>query len=143
MGVLTDFVLANASDAQRLGDHREDFEGLDAKGLGQVQMGTLYAILSETAYDPSFMISDDSFSYTASEDGPWVQPVPDDMVRRLASLSDDESERVAELWSKTEEFDPKYSSWNRADIDDFLEQIRPLAARAVAEGKVLFMWSSL
>ena len=59
-----------------LGDEREAFDGIDAKGLSQVEMRTLYAILSNTEYDESFLGDDSSFAYTASEDGPWAQRIP-------------------------------------------------------------------
>jgi hypothetical protein len=118
--VLTDFVVADDSDAQKLGDKLEAFDPIDAKGLGQIEMGTLYAILSDTEYDESFLVDDESFAYTASDDGPWVQRVPEDMVRRLAAMTDDDLPRIAEAWSETEEFDPKYFGWNRGDIDEFL-----------------------
>lgn len=143
MGVLTDFVVADDSDAQRLGDERDAFDGIDAKGLGQVEMGTLYAILSDTEYDESFLVDDSSFAYTASDDGPWVQRVPGDMVRRLAAMADEDLPRIAEAWSQTEEFDPKYFGWKREDIDTFLPEIRRLAQQAIQEKKTLFMWTCL
>jgi hypothetical protein len=143
MGVLTDFVVAEASDAKRLGDDRESFDGIEAKGMDQVRMGTLYALLTKTEYDPSFLTSDDSFAYTASDDGPWVQPIPADMVNRLARLSSAEMKQAGDAWFQTEGFDPKYSRWSRDDVSWFLSQIQQLAIRATSEGKSLFMWTCL
>jgi hypothetical protein len=143
MGVVTDFIVADASDAQKLGDQRETFDGLGAKGIDQVRMGTLYALLTNTEYNPAFLVTDESFAYTASDDGPWVQPIPDDMVRLLAKMSPPEQQRIGDEWFKTEEFDPKYSRWTRADVSWFLNEVQQLASRAVAEGKTLFMWTCL
>jgi hypothetical protein len=143
MGVLTDFVVAEASEAKRLGDDRESFDGVDAKGIDQVRMGTLYAFLTETEYDPSFLTSDDSFAYIASDDGPWVQAIPADMVKRLMEMSPVEMQKIGDVWFQTEEFDPKYSRWSRDDVSEFLSQIQQLATRAMSEGKSLFMWTCL
>jgi hypothetical protein len=123
MGVLTDFVVADAADAQRVCDSDNpgrEFDGIDAKGIDQVKMGTLYAILTDAEYDPSFMTSEESFLCSASDDGPWVQLVPQDMVDRLARIADVDMDRVAEKWFQTEEFSSKYSGWSPNDVRTFL-----------------------
>lgn len=143
MGVLTDFIVADASDAQKLGDQRETFVGLEAKGIDQVRMGTLYALLTNSEYDRSFLVSEESFIYTASDDGPWVQAIPDDMVQRLAKMSPSERQRIGDDWYKTEEFNPKYSRWTREDVSWFLNEVQQMASRAIADSKTLFMWTCL
>ena len=146
MGVLTDFVVAPISAAALVGETSvpsQEFDGIDAKGIDQIRMGTLYAILSGTEYDPAFLVDESSFVYSGSEDGPWVQVVPDDMVSRLAALSDQNVPNVAKTWGSTEEFEPAYSSWSENDIRTFLVGMSGLARRALAENKALFMWTSL
>ena len=143
MGVLTDFIVADESDAKRLGDQREAFDGLDAKGIEQVRMGTLYSLLTKTERDPSFLLSNESFAYTASDEGPWVQTIPDDMVQHLAKMSPPDVQRIGDAWFQTEEFDPKYSRWSRDDVTEFLVGIQQLAIRAKNDGKRLFMWTCL
>jgi hypothetical protein len=62
MGVLTDFVAIDRSEAQRVCDSlcpSQDFAGIDAKGIDPVKLGALYALLTGTAFDPAFM-GDDS-----------------------------------------------------------------------------------
>lgn len=86
MGVLTDFVVAPRPNAVRVGEASvpsEEFGGIDAKGIDQVRMGTLYAILSGT-YDPTFLVDEASFVYSASDDGPWVQVIPEDMGGKVS-----------------------------------------------------------
>jgi hypothetical protein len=146
MGVLTDFVVADLADAGRIGEcavPSRDFGGIDAKGVDQIMMGTLYAILSGTPHDPRFLVSQESFLYTASDEGPWVQLVPQDMVIRLSNLPEDDVSRVADEWCKTEEFDPKHSRWAAGDVQRFLREIAALSRKAVAENKSLLMWTSL
>src|SRR2546425_12099398 len=64
MGVLTDVVIAGRDEAQKIGESNvpsKEFPGIDAKGIDQVKIGTLYAILTRTKYDPGFMIDEESF----------------------------------------------------------------------------------
>lgn len=143
MGVLTDFVIAHAEDAQRVGDSdcpSEDFGGLDAKGIDVVKLGTLHAILNGTEYDPTF---DCPLLYSPSEDGPWVFQVPEDLVHQLANASDTDLPRVAEVWASTEEFCPPYGNWSSEEVRQVLEELAALCRKAVAEGKELLMWASL
>ena len=145
MGVLTDFVVADRTEAKRVGDCLKPSKvlgGIDAK-VDQVKMGTLYAILVGTDYDPGFLTGEASFLYVVSDDGPWVQLVPERMVERLARLSDAEVPRIAREWRKTEEFDPKYSRWTPDDIERFLRDIAALAQKAIGERKSLLMWTCL
>ncbi len=146
MGVLTDFVVAHISDVQKVGESdnpSNEFSGIDAKGMDQVRMGTLYAILTRTDYDPKFMITDESFLYTESDDGPWVQLVPEKMVARLASITESQIPAIADEWGNTEEFRSEYSSWAREDIVTFLRQITELSRTALIEKKSVLMWTCL
>jgi hypothetical protein len=111
--------------------------------MDQVKMGTLYAILTNTENDPGFMLDDDAYSYTVSDDGPWVQLVPDDMVQYLSSLSDSDVPSIAAKWGQTEEFESEYSGWTLDDITRFIRQMISLSQKALAEGKAIFMWVSL
>jgi hypothetical protein len=140
MGVETGVVVADSVDAKRLGDDPFSFKGVDAKGIDQTRMGTLYAILTRTEYDPSFLLS---FEYEASEDGPWVQIIPELMVALLAKMSPDELKSTGDAWFQTEEFDSKYSRWKREEVAIFLSQLRQLANQAITESKTLFMWMCL
>ncbi|MEO8396537.1 MAG: hypothetical protein ABI700_26320 [Chloroflexota bacterium] len=149
MGILTDFVVADISEAQRIGESlnpSRDFNGLDAKGIDQVKLAMLYAILSDQPYDPDFM-SAESLLYAASDDGPWVQQVPPDLVSRLANLSDSDYPAITHQWAQTEEFTHKHSGYSPAAAlertEGFLRRIAPLARQSIAENKALLMWMCL
>jgi hypothetical protein len=146
MGVLTDIVLAGTNEAKKVeasdGPSRE-FPGIDAKGIDQVRMGTLYAILTSTEYDPGFMLDEESVIEPDDEDGPWVHIVPQEMVLLLSELTDADIPAVADQWSKTEEFEPEYGAWSQEDILKFLEQIRGLSKKALTDNKTMYMWMCL
>jgi hypothetical protein len=145
MGVLTDFVVADPSDGERVAKSpcaSREFDGLDAKGIDTVKLGKLYSILTGDPFDPSFP-TNSGLRFEGSEDGPWVFQVPPDMVERLAGLGASETESVARQWAQIQEFAPKYSNWSAAAVGQLLGQLAALCRKAVAEKKVLFMWMCL
>ncbi len=146
MGVLTDFVVADVSDAEKVGEAdnpSQEFTGIDAKGIDQIKMGKLYAILTRTDHNPEFMAREESFLYSASEDGPWVQMVPEEMITRLARISESQIPAIADEWGNTEEFEPEYSRLTKEDIATFVHQIAELSRMALSEKKSILMWTCL
>lgn len=144
MGVLTDFVVADREDAQRVCDAAcpsEEFSGLDAKGIDPVKLGTLYAVLSNTEFDLSF-VSGDPLA-TGGDHGPWVMEVPPDLIQRLAKLDTQGLTAAAAKWAKTEEFSPKYDNWAAEAVHAVLAELAQLCAKAVATNKTVLMWMSL
>jgi hypothetical protein len=142
MGVLTDFVVVDRSDAQRVCESHcpsRDFAGLDAKGIDTVKLGKLHAILRGGELDPSIHqpVCD------GGEDGPWVFEVPSDLLRRLTEFSPSELAEAGRKWAAIEEFSPKYDNWRPAAVQQVLGDIAALCRRAVGEGKAVLMWMSL
>ena len=150
MSILTDFVVADISEAQRIGDSLSpswQFEGLGEKGIDHVKLATLYTLLTDQPYDPDVLMNEETLLYIASENGPWVQQVPPDMVSRLANLPESEYSRVAQAWARTEEFDPKFSGLTSAEAitfaEAFIRRFAVLARQSLAENKILMMWTCL
>jgi hypothetical protein len=146
MGVLTDFVLTDPLTTKAIGAHLNPDQHtawLAANGIDHVKMGTLYAILSNTPYNPDFMTNPESFLFVASDESLWIQRVPQDMVVRLEKLTDQEIRAVAAQWAKTEEFDPQYSNWSSEAVEWFVREITAFARMAVAGNQTLLMWISV
>jgi hypothetical protein len=84
---LTDFVVADRNDARQVCDApcpSETFNGMEAKGIDPVKLGTLYAVVTNAEYDPSWATVEPLCD--GGEEGPWVIEVPIDLVQRLAKL---------------------------------------------------------
>jgi hypothetical protein len=144
MGVLTDFVVTDRQDAQRVCDSDcpcKDFDGLDAKGIDTVKLGALYAILFGKEFDATFML--DSSLCSGRDEGPWVFAVPTELVERLARLTAKQLQSVAAMWAATEQFSPKYDNWPAEAVRQILEELVGLCRRAVAERKDVLMWMCL
>lgn len=143
MGVLTDFVVADRAEAQRVCDSpcpSRDFAGIDAKGIDTVKLGTLHAILDAPEGVSSF---DDMILCDNGDDGPWVLEVPADLVRRLAALDSERLRSVAAGWAATDEFHSRSGSWPTEDVRQTLEELAALCRRAVEEGKAVLLWTCL
>lgn len=141
---LTDFVIADREDARRVCDSAcpsEEFNGLDAKGIDPVKLGTLYAVLTNTEYDPSF--TPGTPLCDGGEEGPWVIEVPNDLVERLGKLDAKQIGAVAAKWAKTEEFSPRYDNWPPEAVHEVLSDLAKLCVQASAAKKRVLMWMSL
>jgi hypothetical protein len=143
MGVLTDFVVANRGDAQRVCNSTcpsQEFAGLDAKGIDMVKLGELHALLTGGTVNRSFM---GKSICSGGEDGPWVFEVPPDLVQRLVCLDTRQLVSVGERWAATEEFSPKYDNWPTEAVQQVLRDLAALCKRANDEGKAVLMWMCL
>ena len=140
---LTDCVIVDRKDARQVCDAAcpsEDFNGMDAKGIDPVKLGTLYAVLTGSEYDPDFTgkpLCD------GGDEGPWVIEVPNDLVQRLAKLDAKQIGVAAAEWAKTEEFSPQYDNWPAEAVHEVLAEFAKLCAQAVAAKKSVLMWMSL
>ncbi|MFO0966957.1 MAG: hypothetical protein U0793_15395 [Gemmataceae bacterium] len=141
---LTDFVIADTKDARRVCDAAcpsEEFNGMDAKGIDPVKLGTLYAILTNTEFDPSATTGRPLCD--GGDEGPWVIEVPSDLVQRLAKLDAKGIAAAAAKWAKTEEFSPQYDNWPPEAVHETLIDIAKLCVQATAAKKSVLMWMSL
>lgn len=142
MGVLSDLVVAPAEDAERVAHASvpsREFGGIDIKGVDTVKFGTLHSLVTGRTFDEVLPLYDPVAE--VSEDGPWVFRIPEELVLRLAALSDEERRTVAVKWAATEEF--ALSGWEEAAVSDGLVAICELARRATDAGHALFLWMCL
>jgi hypothetical protein len=143
MGVLTDWVIANKSEAEAVGKSIvpiKKWPGIDAKGIDQVKLATLWGILSGAPYQESW-IEEMLPVYSASDEGPWVSVIPQGLVDGLASLEKQRFAEVARDWAQTEEFQEEK---NLAQLTgEYLRRMCSLAKRAKKEGKSILMWMAL
>lgn len=143
MGVITDFVVVKNAEVLRVYqplNPRKDFSGVDAKGIDTVKLGTLYAILTDTKFDPTFMSNP---VCQASEEGPWVFEVPHELTRRLAALNSTELRLIGAQWAATEEFSMKFGDWPPDAVNWFVLKLAAMCVQVLGEDKSVFMWMCL
>jgi hypothetical protein len=142
MGVLSDLVVADADDAEKIvntGVPSQAFRGADIKGIDTVKFTTLHSILTgrpleelRPAYHPVA---------TASHEGAWVFVIPTELTALLAHLTEAQRQSAAERWSQTDEF--RVDRWDISTIVRMMDEICREAGKATASGKTLFLWMSL
>ena len=142
MGVLTDLVIADEDDANRIAHSQYplgEFTGIDIKGIDSVKLTTLHSILSGMPFED--LLAQYKPVIEASEDGPWVFLLPNDIVERLANLDESGITNISDQWGITEEF--QLDRWSQNDVTTVLNDIVNLTRQASAQGKHVFAWMSL
>ncbi|MBS1998310.1 MAG: hypothetical protein JSS86_18430, partial [Cyanobacteria bacterium SZAS LIN-2] len=105
MGVLTNFFVANAEDAEALAASEAPFdEFFNAKshGLDATQLGMLYPITSFIAYSSNFMADNAPMLYEGGTIA--IQLVPSELVISLCQIPDMGLPSVAKQWAGTDGF---------------------------------------
>jgi hypothetical protein len=142
MGVLTDIVVVDSEQAEDVLNAQvpsESFPGFDAKGLDQIKLASLRAILTNEDYDAAWA---EHIPLVAGEDnseGPWVYELPEDIVATLADLPEADEPRVAADWAATDEL----ADWSPELVRDMLHELARCARRAALANKRLLMWVCL
>jgi hypothetical protein len=142
MGILTDLILATEEELEAVGNDDVPIDvlpGVEAKGMGLVDFISLHAILTRQETDP--VVTAFPAVRALSEDGPWLNRLPDDLVARLAACDDADLHRIATEWSQTEEL--QRGDWQHGELLSRLEEMKALAQRALIEQKPLHLWMCL
>ncbi|OAI53151.1 hypothetical protein AYO47_01010 [Planctomyces sp. SCGC AG-212-M04] len=146
MGVSSELVVADSAEAESVTDSDEpsgSWEGFAFAGLDRIKLTTLAAILEQGEAYESLDSRLDAISVVRnSDDGPWVDVLPPEMVltlSRIASMEGDSIQDLLEKWSATDELE----GWGKNDVCDLLREIGDLAESAVLQRKTLLLWTCL
>ena len=140
MGVLTDLVMADEHQAGAVAEAEvpiEKFPGVDLKGVGTIQFMTLQSLLTGKPVDDLY--NEYEPVSVASDDGPWVHLLPNELTSALSRQNDDQLAQLAARWAATEEFE----DWTEDEVRDVLRTFARFAGEAQAKGKRVFAWICL
>ncbi len=141
MGVLTDLIIADKSEAERIANSSapcSEWSGFDAKGHSEITLGYLLCILRGEDYDET--VSDEfPFLAQASEEGAWVFELPNDLVVGLNNLSDGQIPKIISQWLETEEMQSADSDY----AENFIKDLKSLATESISRQKSILMWMCL
>ncbi|XVJ59589.1 MAG: hypothetical protein HEQ23_09355 [Tepidisphaera sp.] len=138
MGLLSDFFFAPAqapdSDILEHGP-KPPLPRFESKSLTGLELATLHTILlGESLADIEAVVSrsPDPIAH-ASEEGPWLFPIDDQLIELLRKVPASERPALADAWGRTEEMkvppgDPDFQAWF-ASLCTFLTQPRPASDR--------------
>lgn len=141
--VVTDLVIADPRDARAVAEEatpRARWSGLDAKGVDQVKLGTLWALLASHDFRDDLVLEFVPL-HEVCEDGPWVFSFPEPLVALLAELDDARASRAAPAWAGTDEL--AMDGWDVEGAAALIGGLRSLARAARTEQKPLLMRVSL
>lgn len=139
MGVLTDFFVADDRTARQYGAGAfTPTEGLwKTKGITSLELSFLWAILERTPWDGSMI--DRFTSVTRSGLDETVENLPDEMVSKLARLTEDAAYTAASRWANVEELVGNSPQALRNSV----QELAKLARLAQSRKRRLYLWNSL
>lgn len=126
---LNDILNCTESELWSVLDSEEAYDGQHwflCKGIGMIELCKLGEMLDVDSYDNLM----DGFDLIGEprDEGPWPQTIPDGLVKRLASISDDDIAIVVPKWVTLEEFHGVASA---DSLTDYLTRLRTcLSARS-------------
>lgn len=100
-------------------DPYDEERWLMCKGIGMIELSQLGEMLGVGSYDDLM----DQFDLVGEprDEGPWPQTIPDSLIQRLASITDDEIASVVPKWSTIEEL---RGSASADSLTDYLTRFR-------------------
>lgn len=143
MGLESEFFIASASELKQVQLKNwpfvpKTFEQFSCKGLTNVELATLEALL--TSKDALTIIEGDDTKpvMEGGIDGPWLLPLRPQLTKALSEAELETLPELAEQWAGTEELE----GWDASDTEGVLNELYALAQSAVACGKkvYLLMW---
>ena len=136
MGVLTDFVIADPDEAERVCESapsEPEFEWFEAKGVLEPQVASLRAAALGQPFESQLPESLRNMLYIAGEDGPGLYEVPPDLVDKLASLDADGLAAIVERWTNTPD------GFDREGARYVVSGLASLCRRAREKGKSVLL----
>lgn len=141
MGILADFFVSSPEQALQYASSPETHATLksalqrfEASHLTSLEMGTLWAILDGTEYDPKVHVLEDIHWGEDSES--WLHRFPDSFVFLLAGLDERSKAATGDAWAQTEEL-----QCSPGDVLPVLAALHALATRQrQSHGKSLYLW---
>jgi hypothetical protein len=158
MGILSDFVVADASDADAIAANpdRRRWPAFQSKGFTPLEVAWLHFLITgQDAHAPatprkvvtnpftrqqqvvSALGSYSDFKCLLDAGESWVHIVPEALVRELANAT--QLAAVAERWAECEEM----QGADPGVLNGVLVALQRLARVALAQGKPLLLWTSL
>ena len=143
MGLLTDFIIADPSEASAIFATPKPWEHwptLQSKGLDNSALAALAQALGDEEQALS-LEAGETLIQMRSDEGPWLFLLPDSLLRRVADMPDNERPALLARWAGQDEM--TLGGWTEEDVGNAFAALRPWFQRALESGKPLLLWMSL
>lgn len=142
MGVLTDFVVANESEATEVAKAHGDsprWKRWDCKGIDNILLAGLYEALTDRPADETM----DEVEQIAEggDDGPWVYLVPRQWIEAIAGIDDDHMVAASRAWALFDEWAERGEP--EPDLSEYVKSLREASRTARDSDQALLMWMCL
>ena len=137
MGLLADFFLSRDDDSAIQYDEKPTSfaDRLELKGLTELELSTLWAIMRDAEWDLSMV---DQFPSVLVRDGGerTIHRLPDALLANLTELRPADTPAVASKWAATDELACKAD-----DVIPIIEALRTLALKASGTQNHVYLWN--
>jgi len=141
MSTLIDFFISDPIHVLGYLDHG-NYPATDCyqtSGIGPLEVAGIYAAILGTGTGPLELM--DEFKLASPEDAEeWIQSIPDEFVRILASSIDAEIPHFA---NAAAEITAEELAWEASDFEPLLNTLATLSKRAQANDLKMYYWMTL
>lgn len=146
MGVSNHLLTADSSEAEAIAGHDDpsrNWEGFYYQGLDSIKLAMLCALLESGSVEGQYEARMEAIrTIAAGEQGPWVDVLPNEMVKSFASLASMDDEELSALSSVLLQVED-FSSLPDDDVIALMRTIGDQAESAELEGKTLMLYTCL
>ncbi|MET3379229.1 MULTISPECIES: hypothetical protein [Variovorax] len=146
MGILSDFFVASPEEALRYanrieepdeGDEIEELlEPVQYKRFTDIEITTLWAIMEGKEWDVDRHMLE--YVELGEDNDAWLNRFPDELTTLLTQVDSASLAPVLERWANTEEL-----ACEPTELHPVMEDLRRLAAEALARNKSVYLWGCL
>jgi hypothetical protein len=98
------------------------------KGIGMIELSQLGEILNVDSYDN--LMAGLKLVGEPRDDGPWPQTIPEALIKRLATITDEEIAAVVPRWAESEQF---RGAATKDSLTDYLKRLRSFLSERSGE----------
>jgi|GEM_PF-335334 len=142
MSGMVNIVVADFDEVEAIGESTrpiEEWRGFAANGVGAEKLAMLQSMMTGQTFDEA--LSEYDPVYAASEDGPWVMRVREELIESLANQDEEILEEIGEELAATAEFE--MDGWPVDAAQAFVAELASLAEISVAQEKAIFVWTNV
>lgn len=139
--VHTDLIVADPSDAKLFGDSENDskFKCRETSKLSLSHFVALQCALSKKKFTDK-LHDDYPLLFEASEDGPWVGKVSDELVQLVSKIKDKDISNVVKLWKQVKSAQMGFVNDYPSDaLKAGLKDLREFSCAAISSKKSVLL----
>ena len=142
MAATVNIVVADAEEGWEIAESSrpvDTWQGFVVNGLDAEKIATLQSLLTGQTFDEALVECEPH--YVASDDGPFVMRLTEELTEKLAELEEDTLEQLGAELAASAEFEA--ARWPLEEVESLVAELAALAAVATAQDNAVFVWMAV